>query len=585
MDVIDFFNRNTVFKKIIVACGSYAFLAMLVHYAIDAQRHKRFIRLETEISQKLSMVAAKLDAELYANIALAQGLSAYVSAVRTLETNEIQEALARFQKTGRHILAVSLAPNNRPAFTYPLHIKENTAISDLDYPDQFQKWPLVQKARQTQQTLFIGPVTFQNSQSVFISRTPIFFRENDYWGMLTLVLDAQSLYADAGFLKDVDSINFALRTAEPDQQTPVFFGDPAIFAQNPKTLSLETAGNLWMIAASPKSGWDVQHKDLLFLEILCLCLTILPVLALYGYQLNREKVTASEKRLRAFLDTTRDAVIVINFEGNILEFNPAAVQLFGYEAHEILGHSVSHLMPNDVARKHHRYIDASTVHDERTVITGREVEGCRKDGSLFPVEITIGTTVMNGGERVHVGVVRDITERKAFENQLLELANTDALTGVANRRSFMEHLQRQFILAQRHGHPLSVLMLDADHFKRVNDIYGHHTGDVVLCMLTEKLQACLRASDILGRLGGEEFAVLLPQTDILQARMAAERLLKAIRESFLELENGTLRITISIGIASNQDCAPSDEDPEILLQQADEALYRAKAEGRDRYCG
>ena len=144
-----------------------------------------------------------------------------------------------------------------------------------------------------------------------------------------------------------------------------------------------------------------------------------------------------------------------------------------------------------------------------------------------------------------VGVVRDITDRKAFERQLVELANTDSLTGILSRRAFLQQAQGLCQLAQRHRRPLSCLVLDADHFKKVNDTYGHHVGDAVLARLVELTLGCLRVTDKFGRIGGEEFAIMLPESDRDHAVGVAERLLNSVRAAEITTEDGkALKFTV-----------------------------------------
>jgi len=181
-----------------------------------------------------------------------------------------------------------------------------------------------------------------------------------------------------------------------------------------------------------------------------------------------------------------------------------------------------------------------------------------------------------------VGTNEDITERKALQDKLEVQANQDYLTGLFNRRHFLEQGQVEFARMLRYGESLSVFMLDVDRFKGINDTYGHKTGDIVLQKLSEVLRQTLRTFDIIGRFGGEEFAVLLPETDAQKAHEVAERLREITARTDVALEGGLLlRFTVSIGVATLKDKTTTLD---MLLNQADKALYRAKEGGRNKVC-
>ena len=186
-------------------------------------------------------------------------------------------------------------------------------------------------------------------------------------------------------------------------------------------------------------------------------------------------------------------------------------------------------------------------------------------------------TVLDDGGRMIT--YWDISELVLKEQQLEKLASTDSLTGLYNRRHFLEIAEAEWERFQRYHRPLSVLMIDIDHFKKVNDQYGHAIGDEALIGVGRALNNRRRKSDIVGRIGGEEFAILLPETDILQARTVANRLCKRISEKVVRSQSVQFKVTASIGIAS---ASASMSGIDALMKSADTALYQAKALGRNR---
>jgi diguanylate cyclase (GGDEF)-like protein len=178
---------------------------------------------------------------------------------------------------------------------------------------------------------------------------------------------------------------------------------------------------------------------------------------------------------------------------------------------------------------------------------------------------------------------QEVGLRRQLEDAARQQARTDELTGLPNRRRFFELAEREMVRAQRYGSPLAVVMLDLDHFKEINDNYGHAAGDQVLRAVGDCCRDVLRTNDVIGRLGGEEFAILLPATAMDGARLFAERLRVAVYECRIGLPGTELRLTATLGVAA---CAPGEVvTVDELLARADAALYRGKAGGRNRVEG
>jgi diguanylate cyclase (GGDEF)-like protein len=175
-----------------------------------------------------------------------------------------------------------------------------------------------------------------------------------------------------------------------------------------------------------------------------------------------------------------------------------------------------------------------------------------------------------------------VAMRSALQDELQSQLWVDYLTGLASRRHFIEQARGELARSARYGLPLSLCMLDLDNFKLINDRYGHQTGDLVLQRFSEICRATLREIDIIGRLGGEEFAIVLPVTAIAEAQQVSERLRAAIAQTSVQTESGVLfQFTTSIGLAQLQS---PDESLDSLLGRADAALYEAKSTGRNKVC-
>jgi len=288
----------------------------------------------------------------------------------------------------------------------------------------------------------------------------------------------------------------------------------------------------------------------------------------------------SGDNLRMVLGAAPVALVLTRLKDqHVVLANERCAALFGVPLDEVVGQ---------------RTRDYYVVPEERDQIMGVVAERGQVDsvlvrlkkrgGKEFWAEMSARIVDLDGQRCSLVGIF-DVTAQKDLEEQLRALATRDSLTGAANRRHFVELSQREHERSLRAGSPLSLCLFDADHFKNINDHYGHVAGDHVLSAMAAAARGALRTSDVLGRLGGEEFAMLLPDTDLAGALLVAERVRAAVAATEVQGGEvrgadapGSIRVTISIGVAERR----GDEPVEALLKRADRALYAAKDLGRDR---
>lgn len=287
-----------------------------------------------------------------------------------------------------------------------------------------------------------------------------------------------------------------------------------------------------------------------------------------------------EAILHNITEAAQDAIVMMEPAGRISFWNPAAEHIFGYTREEALGRELHPLLAPE--RYHDAHYKAFPVFQR----TGRGnaigktlgLQARRKDGVEIAVAVSL-SSVQIRGQWYAVGILRDETERRAQEIELRRLATTDPLTGLANRRYFLAQVERELNRLKRYSASAALLMLDLDHFKQINDAYGHAIGDAVLKHFAFIASQTLRKIDLLGRLGGEEFAALLPDTTMTGAYPLAERLRGIIMESPAMTGAGSIGFSVSIGVAL---LAQNDLDADAILIRADRALYRAKNRGRNR---
>jgi len=292
-------------------------------------------------------------------------------------------------------------------------------------------------------------------------------------------------------------------------------------------------------------------------------------------QANQEQLTQSERLYRAIFENTGTASIIIDEDAIIQLTNTEWLRLSGYNKEEIEDRMsvVEFVAPEDRERVlSYHYLRRT---NPELSPPRYEFHFLRKDGGIR--QVLCSTTMVPGTGR-SIASLMDISEHKRLETELRTLATTDYLTGIYNRRTVMEMGRQECDRARRYHEPLSLLMMDIDHFKLVNDNYGHAAGDEALCSLVTSCIECLRGHDILGRMGGEEFLLILPHTSLSEALQVAERLRQRVAEIPIIHEGFSFNITVSLGVSQLE---PSDTNIEGIIRKADTALYRAKQRGRN----
>ena len=352
--------------------------------------------------------------------------------------------------------------------------------------------------------------------------------------------------------------------------------------------------------------------------------------AVLGVSIDVTDRKRAEERFQLAIDAAPCGMLMTNVEGTIVIANREIEKIFGYEKADLIGRPAMVLVP-DRLREQHLELRARFLEGEkeRELVRGRALYGRRADGTEIPVELGMNAVRSSQGMFILTSVV-DVTDQRQAEDQirglnaemeqrviertaelatanerlrqeiaererieqtlketarsleqansmLKELALHDGLTGLPNRRSFDERLDLELMRTARSGRPLSLIIVDADHFKAYNDALGHLAGDEALRVIGRAIQGCLRRpGDLAARYGGEEFGMLLPETDGAGAMLVGELVRQAVRDA--GLQPGAHPVTVSLGVATTT----AETTAEELIAAADGALYRAKAGGRDR---
>ena len=294
---------------------------------------------------------------------------------------------------------------------------------------------------------------------------------------------------------------------------------------------------------------------------------------------TRSKKTASTRaRLDTILDATLDPVVTVTAEGEIRYINPAGRLLLGIKEPRRFGLRLTDFLPEWAQQQIFKTaiptaIEEGEWHGESALLTTDEVE--------VPIAVTAVAHKTDDGEVELLSfIARDQSERKRFDDHLSFLADHDPLTSLYTRKRFVEELGREIARSHRSGAAGAVVLVDLDDFKYVNDTQGHRNGDRLLTSLAHVLRQTVRANDLLARLDGDEFAVLVTETQPSKVDFVVERLLKAVRNHFVHVGEQPIGVTASAGIAFFPEQGASAEE---ILARADQALDRAKRQGRDQF--
>ncbi|GEM_PF-497113 len=291
--------------------------------------------------------------------------------------------------------------------------------------------------------------------------------------------------------------------------------------------------------------------------------------------------------VRGILDASPDGILVVDEHGVVALVNQRFFDVWGIPIDRVPGHQADTVIGTSdqpilsmavertkdpeafLARVKELYADPNL--DDHCEIELKDARTLERH-----------STVLRGGDGRLLGRIwffRDITKRKRIEATLRELATHDSLTGVSNRRYFLDRVHKEFARARRYRTVFAVIAIDLDHFKDVNDKYGHASGDEVLKALCQCSAKILRETDLFARVGGEEFFALLYNAELGRAQLTAERLRHAVMQQEVLAENTVIHYTISAGVAAFN---PADSSVEDILRRADSALYCAKKNGRNR---
>ncbi|GHF94216.1 sensor domain-containing diguanylate cyclase [Thalassotalea marina] len=333
--------------------------------------------------------------------------------------------------------------------------------------------------------------------------------------------------------------------------------------------------NIQSRATSYQADADKRIESI-YHNTLYIGLVIIPFLLFSTWLIVRavKKLSTSTSELTTIFNASPDAILYVEQDGTILKANSVAYSIFGYQSTELKGLKVEMLIAPEIRSKHIKYRDSFSEKEQSREMADRttQIFGLKKDGTKVELKIAIASKVIDGKKR-SVCVVKDITQHKKLERK----AYNDHLTAISNRRHFDTLLAQELKRLDRERNPLSLLMIDIDNFKTLNDHLGHTAGDEALVNIAQFLQHHTREYDHLARWGGDEFVLLCPNLSAEDALKQAER----IRQQFASVNfPWDFDITLSIGVATNSPDNPMSD--KVFLEAADKAVYMAKDAGKNQ---
>ena len=586
--------------------------------------------MRAQVLDKVSVIRARLEGSINANIQLVRGLVSVIKSEPDLDQARFEHLAKGLVRGDNQLRNIALAPDLVVNMVYPL--TGNRAVLGLDYRQAGPQRDSALRVRDTGKLILAGPVDLVQGGKGFIGRFPIFVPDENgkdrFWGLAAAVIDADKLYWQTGmWTSDID-IALLGRDGQPDSNH-VSFGDPAILEADPVIVDVTLPEGTWRLAATPRGGWRHDAGSiwtLRFIIAVAGAILILPIwfagrlmserqAHLQTLALREEEMRLLSQRLELALNTS---------EIGIWELDLLSGELFWdarmYELYDVDPSTASHieiwrnrLHPDDLAKAEEelrKSIEESARYETefRIITRSGEVRWIRAIATIQTDTDGLRRLVgVNWNVSRDHALTEDITHAKELaeaRSRALERAKEriefnalhDSLTGLPNRR----YLDRILLgtaepagsifldgtgtnTARTGERRLALLHVDLDRFKQINDTLGHAAGDAMLVHAAEVLRAQTDADMFVARIGGDEFVVFCTGRDEAALAALAGRIVEAMRKPVV-FEGHECRFGVSIGIAHGARCISGDEAVgKRLLIDADIALYRAKKRGRNRY--
>ena len=597
-------------RRMWVKTGLLFFTVLLVSGTVvglsEVVRHERLsneaIRLAADQGQLIQRQINQGLSAVYAIAALVRQGNGQVS-----DFERVASSLLRVHES---LDSLQLAPDAVVRQIVPL--KGNEKAIGHDLLGDAARSTEVRQAIETQKLTLAGPFELVQGGYAIVGRLPVFLDDpnaNDsqrFWGLtIGLIRVDKLIHTSALERLPANGYHYELWREHPDSHEREIFARSSSSALiQPHDFGFNIPNGHWILSIAPRSGW-VSTPVLVGKVVAAAAVSVL--LALLGYaifkqplvlrrmvkertrelaaanealQRSNDSLHRSEQKFRSFVETASDTIYTLDTQGRFQYVSPACKVMLGSDPEAWLGRSFADLLHPDDLPAFCAFFQR--VLEERTRQSGVEYRARHIDGDWRWNTSNAAPLLNQENELVGmIGIGRDISKRKANEARIFRLAHFDSLTDLPNRSLFSDRLQQALQMAQRNHEQVTLMCVDLDRFKPINDTWGHAVGDEVLKQVAQRMVSCVRASDTVGRIGGDEFVVLLPESHNAEEILrVAEKIRASLAEDFIV---GDLRLSISscIGVAIYPE---HGSDPTTLARSADQAMYVAKETGRNRVC-
>lgn len=582
-------NRAEYKRSVVVSLLMLALFMLALQFYLESRYAARQVAQQREeVSERLGVVRYQLESTLANNLSLINGLAAFISSYPDFTPAQFNRYAETVISREPALVNLAAAPDLIVRYVFPY--AGNEAVIGLDYMTQPDQREAVLKVVQTGNMIIAGPFDLVQGGRAFVGRAAVYTSSPDgpeqFWGIVSSPMLADTIYRKAGLNTISSDIEFAIRGNDGIMSCEVFFGAAATF-DHPGVVVMPVAagGSSWEIAAAPTTAVIETGAGINSLRATTftafLLLSVLLVLRYRQFQHNqvlKAIIFRNERFLRAvetvsrvggwrwssgcFTEVSNQArdIMGLSQEKNSLDM-PDFCHMLDLRSREIFEYYIT-----NAARNRHR-ID-------------QELEMRRRDGEVFWLHLKAEVIENDGQITELIGAIQDITQQKKVDQLIEYQANYDLLTGLPNRALFQDRLHNALLHASRRSTRISVLFVDLDNFKSVNDNLGHDAGDELLVESARRIQTCIRSVDTVARYSGDEFVALL--VDVFSASVAsriAEDMVLAMREPF-SLSGRQVYCSASIGVSFYPD---DGESPDTLLIKSDQAMYEVKKSGRNAW--